>query len=61
MQTTGRNEGTDTRGNAHQNAGAGAAAMDDARAEVERLERAFWRSLVERDAAAARALLAPDR
>lgn len=43
-----RNEGT--------NAGAAA----DARGEVERLERAFWQSLVDRDAATARGLLAPE-
>ena len=32
----------------------------DARAQVERLERAFWQSLVERDAGAARDMLAPE-
>lgn len=42
-----RNEGT--------NAGAAA----DARGDIERLERAFWKSLVDRDAAAARDMLAP--
>lgn len=30
------------------------------RNEIERLERAFWQSLVERDAEAARAMLAPE-
>jgi ketosteroid isomerase-like protein len=48
MQANGRSEAADASGNG------------DARAEVERLERAFWQSLVERDAATARGLFAPE-
>ena len=35
-------------------------AADARSAEIERLERAFWQSLVDRDADAATALLAPE-
>lgn len=63
MQTSGHTQTTQaSRGDtaAAATRAAGMREARDARGEIERLERAFWQSLVERDAGAASGMLAPE-